>query len=247
MWRSGFAVGVLSAVGLGGLVLAPTAVFAQPRAHLAGTMFVIRGVPSDVTFPPAGVYDNASTDGLVRGGAVEAGVVVAPALTVAVEAALPERRQISQLLENSRARTATTSRYRDSTLFALLRWRSRGSTVALAPEFVVGGGLVRQNVREQSSIWTRTPSGSEFGPPGPEQTHSRTTWGVTGGLDLDVRLGPRVRLLPSVRGVYTARGDLDVCLAACSANSPHDGPNRLRTLGIPELILRAGVGLRFQL
>ena len=210
-------------------VVTPSPATAQPSGFLSIGGFVQPLSVDDVSGGSASLsFQNESRDSLVLGLSSELGVQVGAHLSIGVELGLPARGQLvldSFYFGGFREEV----RYRDTTVFGLVRLRPTARSVT--PELVVGAGLVHQSAAVRRANRGFTGTGFALGPFFPEHTTSRKAWGLTGGIDLPIRVAARAVVVPQLRVVYTERGDI-----AVSPGFPR--------FGISTVAVRAGVAIR---
>ena len=220
----------VSAILLTAMLVGPAGAAAQDsNGYVGGGVFFGPWQPDDVTGSPSLSYGNTAGDAsTVIGAAVEAGVALGRNFGLGVEVGFPARRDIFQehFYFNPFKRE---SRYRDTTLFGVARVRVGGP--AVSAELVAGGGLVHQSSLERTALGRFGTTGYTFGPFGDELDVTRWTWGATGGLDLPVRVGSRLSLVPQLRVLVIDRGDITGALP-------------FPTFGLPKVTYRGGLALR---
>jgi len=119
------------------------------------------------------------------------------------------------------------SRVRDLTFFGLARYQIGTGWIRGA---VVGGaGPVQQSSVERTAEATNFPS-LTFGPFGPEREVTEWAWGGMAGAELIIRVARHVSVVPQLRVVGIARGDVTNFTFA--------------SYGLNTSVYRAGVGVR---
>ncbi len=178
---------------------------------------------ADPAYPRPGVGGRAI--GFVAGAAVP----IASRVGLGVELSDPGRFDAVQTTSGfSVARI--DNRHRDLIISGLLHIHPRPGTSRISLDGVAGLSVVREDTVQQTAY---APPGSHgpYDPIAPEQHITRTTYGVTGGVDLDISVGQHFSLVPQARVFLISR-----------EQSPSGTESA--TLGLSPLVFRAAVAIQ---
>jgi hypothetical protein len=173
-------------------------------------------------------FPTSDLSGSSAGFTVETGAFMGRTFGLGFEASVPARFDAVQRtgLIGGRYQLEASS-HRDIVLSALLRFsvplseRSRLGVVA-------GSSYIYEDTLRRTAVATEILGGT-FGPFGPETQVTRWTGGATAGMDIDVKFGSHIDLVPQVRAYWVDRADVA----------------RTIVLGLGPLIVRPALGLRF--
>ena len=203
----------------------------EARAYVGGAlMFSTQPASSPENAPD---MPKPGVGGTAPGIAATIGGFLSPRISVAFEFSLPDRFDTVQTLHYFQV-AQIEDRHRDLILSGLLHVHGT-SARRIRPELVVGLSYVSESTLQRTAYQIGSPATITdiYGPYGPEMQITRTTWGVTGGVDIGVALNRHVSIVPQVRLHGIRRADF---------SSSSDTNSAFLALG--PFAIRAAVGLR---
>jgi len=200
------------------------------RPFYASIAFELSAQSGGDRIAPVPDQPNGRVGGAAVGVTTTIGRHLSSVTSVAGEVSLPTRFQSSQKI-NYLENIQYDNRHREPTVSALMLVQTPFA-YAVRPEWVFGISWVHEATLQRAAY---APFAStSFGPFGPAQEIERDTWGLTGGVNLAVRLTSRLQLVEQFRLHWVDRAD------DLTDRSNYDSA----TLYLSPLVFRAGVGLR---
>jgi opacity protein-like surface antigen len=179
---------------------------------------------------PSTSFSNESPDTIITDVTAEGGWRFTPKSALGVEVVLPlQRVEIHQEFRYFSPQLRYSA-YQETLVLIVVRRDVRlGTRASMA--FVAGGGFVHGTSRERRALGHF--GSPDYGPFGPEEDVSKTSLGVTAGVDFSVTLARHVDLVPRFRLLFVGRGD------PRDDHEPFFG-----SLGLSALTYRVGIGVR---
>lgn len=162
--------------------------------------------------------------GVAAGGSATIGIFVRAHVGIAGEFSVPRRFEADQMADKYR----THNTHRDVVVSSVLHVRPGSGRI----DGIIGVSCVREQTQQQIAHRLFAIPGFPYEPYStPPEPIARTTFAVTGGVDLPLSLGRHVSMVPQFRVDWIARED------DSTAASP-------RFLGLSPIVLRPGIGVR---
>jgi hypothetical protein len=133
------------------------------------------------------------------------GAFLSPRLSLAFESSLPQRFDAVQEIQYHFS-AKYDNQHRDVILSGVFHFHYQQDR-SVSPELVFGVGYVREDTLQRTAyqVGPAFPPTGLYGPYGPEISNTRDTLGAIGGVDVAIRVGAHVSVVPQARVYWIAR------------------------------------------